>query len=469
MIKNIFSYYSPTTPLLYVYMLQQVDYEVRKFGSWLRRAPTMRAVQKRGKLDYTARAKLIVMASYTGWLLVGITAIGLAITANVYAWLLLLLLMPVGSLLAATLTSVLTQSLVNKTFTKEITLAQKKLEAMPATRVAILGSYGKTTMKELLSTVLSEGLSVAATPANKNVLFSHAKWVRSLAGTENVLLFEYGESRPGDIAKLASFSQPDIAVITGVAPAHMDTYESIDAIAQDFATITEYTDNPPLINEDATELHSYISVFESYGSTRAGKWIIKDVSCSINGTSFTMTHENKKLIVNSMLIGKHLVGPLAAVAAIADGLGLPKAVIERGLAKTKPFAHRMQPYRLSGAWIIDDTYNGNIEGMRAGLKLLRSLDANKKIYVTPGLVEQGKETEAIHAELGTLIALAQPDQVVLMNNSVRKYIQDALERAGFKGSITIIDNPLSYYENLQYSVSSGDIVLMQNDWPDGYS
>ena len=89
----------------------------------------------------------------------------------------------------------------------------------PGVKIAVAGSYGKTTMKELLGTVLSEGKKVAITPANKNVASSHAIFAASLKGDEEVLVIEYGEGKPGDVARFAHTTKPDIGIITGVAPA----------------------------------------------------------------------------------------------------------------------------------------------------------------------------------------------------------------------------------------------------------
>ena len=129
----------------------------------------------------------------------------------------------------------------------------------------------------------------------------------------------------------------------------------------------------------------------------------------------------------------------------------------------------MQPYLLSGAWIIDDTYNGNLEGIRAGTQLLKYLEAYRKIYVTPGLVDQGEETERVHIEVGELIAAAQPDLVVLMQNSVTDYIQHGLAKAKFAGQVQIKTAPLEFYTNLNHFVAAGDLVVMQNDWTDNYA
>jgi UDP-N-acetylmuramoyl-tripeptide--D-alanyl-D-alanine ligase len=129
----------------------------------------------------------------------------------------------------------------------------------------------------------------------------------------------------------------------------------------------------------------------------------------------------------------------------------------------------MQPYQLSGAWIIDDTYNGNLEGIGAGTRLLKDLDAKRKLYVTPGLVDQGEQTESVHNKVGQLIAESQPDVVVLMRNSVTEYIKAGLKEGKFSGELRIEDNPLEFYTNLSHFIASGDLVVMQNDWTDNYA
>ncbi|MCA9330889.1 hypothetical protein KC957_02480, partial [Candidatus Saccharibacteria bacterium] len=168
------------------------------------------------------------------------------------------------------------------------------------------------------------------------------------------------------------------------------------------------------------------------------------------------------------LLGEHQIGPLVAVVAIARELGLSDEQIKRGIAKTMPYEHRMQPKPLHGAWIIDDAYNGNIEGMRAGLDLLIKLPAKRRIYVTPGLVDQGVENERVHTELGGLIAKADPDRVVLMENTNTQYIIRGLDTGGYKGDISIESDPLGYYLGLEHQVAAGDVVMLQNDLPDSY-
>ncbi|HUP26347.1 MAG TPA: UDP-N-acetylmuramoyl-tripeptide--D-alanyl-D-alanine ligase [Candidatus Limnocylindrales bacterium] len=467
---RVLSYFWIKAPWTLVYMLQQAEYNPWKFISWVKTVPHLSRIRQRGQLVLTGRVRLMLLISYGSWLMMLVGGIALAIASHNPVPLVLSVLAPMVCVMALFLSTILLQKfVVAPAEHKEALDAQKKLTGMHARRIAVLGSYGKTTMKELLLTVLSEGKKVAATPGNKNVLISHARWVKNtLKGDEEVLIFEYGESKPGDILELGEFSRPDIAVITGLAPAHMDGYPSLDAIADDLASIKEVVKSENLyINGNSELLRAKVSG-NFYDQKGIGNFVVGDVRTDFMSTSFSLDIGGKKLHLYTGLLGAHQIGPLCAVVAIALALGLNEKQIINGVAATMPYEHRMQARNLHGAWIVDDTYNGNIEGMRAGLELLKSLPAKRKIYVTPGLVDQGAETEPVHVELGKLIAAAKPDRVVLMKNSVTEHIRNGLNEAGYTGEVTIEVNPLDYYTNLEHYLAAGDVAMLQNDWPDSY-
>jgi UDP-N-acetylmuramyl pentapeptide synthase len=95
--------------------------------------------------------------------------------------------------------------------------------------------------------------------------------------------------------------------------------------------------------------------------------------------------------------------------------------------------------------------------------------AKRKIYITPGLVDQGEEMERVHIEVGKLIAEAKPNLVVLMQNSVTDFIEKGLKQAKFEGEVRTERDPLEFYTNLNQFVAAGDLVVMQNDWTDNYA
>jgi len=341
----------------------------------------------------------------------------------------------------------------------------------PGVRIAIAGSYGKTSMKELLHTVLGAGLKVAASPANKNVAISHARFADSLEGDEDVILIEFGEGAPGDITRFAHQTRPTHGVITGVAAAHLNTYKTLSAAALDIFSLARAVPHEHLyVNGESEAAREYIAEdMQVYNNLGALGWRVGKVNVSLQGVHFVLSKGNRRHELRSGLLGRHQVGPLAFAAALAMELGIDDNKVVEAISTTKAYEHRMQAYQLRGAWVIDDTYNGNLEGVKAGTRLLAELPATRKWYVTPGLVDQGSESADIHRQVGSLIAAAKPDIVVLMRNSAEAHIRRGLEAAGFAGEVRTQDEPLEFYRNLAHHVAGGDLVLMQNDWTDNYA
>lgn len=461
-------------------MLQNAEYQIRPYLSWYWRTQNFSTVEYRRQLVPTKAARALLILLTIGMLLeigAGLLLIALwwqndlqggwafgtaLILAYPIVWAHLILLPLVGS-----------RILIVRPRDRRLIAASKKIfAAHHGVKIAIAGSYGKTSMKELLIAVLGTGKKVAATPANRNVAISHAAFARTLTGDEDIVLIEYGEGRPGDIARFAQTTHPDRAIITGVAAAHLDHYRSTHAAGKDIFSVarTIRQKNHVYVNGESRAVQEFLKPeFTLYGSGGALGWDVSQVQVRVDNLSFTLKKGPHVIRVNSGLLGRHNIGPLSLAASLAYEFGIDIKKIEDAIQQTRSFEHRMQPYQLNGAWIIDDTYNGNIEGIRAGTELLRELPAQRKLYATPGLVDQGRESVQIHDEMGRLIASSGAQVVVLMQNSVTKYIRAGLAAANFAGEIVIETDPLMFYTNLDKFVAAGDIMLLQNDWPDNYN
>jgi UDP-N-acetylmuramoyl-tripeptide--D-alanyl-D-alanine ligase len=479
MIRALMSLFSWNYPRVLVYMLQNTEYHGGPYLRWFWQTTHFERVMYRRTLEYTMPARFLLLALRAGMLfeiligtgliylwwryqLVGGLAFGTAlILAYPVVWAHLAIVpLELGRLL-----------IIRPRQWRLIQSSRAMFASFQGVKIAVAGSYGKTSMKELLLTVLSEGKRVAATPANKNVSISHAYFVRKLTGNEDILVIEYGEGEPGDVRRFAEITGPTHAIITGIAPAHLDRYRTLQAAGTDiFSVATAVPEGQVYVNGESPDALPFVSAGQQlYGEKNALGWKISGIRINLDGTRFTMRKGKQTLELHSGLLGRHQVGPLAIVAALAHEFGLTNTQIQAGIAKTQSFEHRMQPYQLGGAWIIDDTYNGNIEGIRAGARLLKDLPGKRKIYVTPGLVDQGKDTMAVHERMGRLIAEAAPDMVVLMKHSVTDAIQRGLDAGDYRGELLIETDPLAFYTNLNLFVATGDLVLMQNDWPDNYA
>jgi UDP-N-acetylmuramyl pentapeptide synthase len=481
MIRGLLSLYSWQYPTALVYMLQNTEYQTGAYLAWYWRTNDFGTVTYRRTLGRTKAARLLLLALRLGMLLQIIAGL-----IFIYLWqgqqlaggwqfgLALLLAYPLVWAHLVIIPLIAGRWLVVGPRQRRLVKQSEKLfKEHKGVKLAIAGSYGKTSMKELLLTVLGEGKKVIATPANKNVAISHAYFARKLTGDEDIVLIEYGESGPGDVARFSRTTHPTHAVITGIAPAHLDRYKTVERAADDIFSVADFVDAKQVyVNAESALTKPYLAAhkdFQPYDQTQVLGWKVSAVKVTLDGTDFILSKSKESLKLHSSLVGHHQVGPLALAAALAHEFGLTKAQITAGIAKTTPFEHRMQPYQLSGAWVIDDTYNGNIEGIRAGTTLLKELPAKRKMYVTPGLVDQGKDSQAVHQQMGRLIAEADPDLVVLMENSAAPAIMQGLTAAGYTKKIVVEDDPLGFYTNLQAYLAAGDLVLMQNDWTDNYA
>lgn len=460
------------------YMLQNVEYEPQPYLRWFWRTDDYSRVMYRRQLDSTRAARalrytlifgmtlqivagLVVLVAYmrNGFLDFGLLGVALLFSYPVI-WAHLIVLPLVVARVAIIMPK--QRQLVEN--------AKRILAEHPGVKIAVAGSYGKTSMKELLVAIIGESKKVAATPANKNVTISQARFAQSLQGDEDILIFEYGEGRPGDVKRFAELTHPAYGVITGLAAAHLDQYKTIEAAGADIFSLADYLGEQHVyVNGESESAEAFLKgPYIVYSRQGMAGWNVSRVALSAQGTSFTLSKAKQKLELSSGLLGAHQIGPISAAAVLALELGVSKSAVMEAVAKTTPYEHRMQPYLLAGATIIDDTYNGNLEGIRAGTKLLKELPAKRKIYVTPGLVDQGAETASIHREVGRLIAAARPNLVVLMKNSTTADIQTGLDAAGYDGEVRVENEPLHFYQNLDQLVAVGDVVMMQNDWTDNY-
>ena len=311
-----------------------------------------------------------------------------------------------------------------------VNYAKRKLQAHSALKVAVAGSFGKTTMREILKAVLASAKKVAAPPGSYNTPLGIAKFVRGLKGDEEVLIFEMGEYYPGDIRKLCNFVHPDIGIITGVNEAHLEKFKDIEKTRATIFELADYLGNKPLYINGESELagrglsplargvppssagrgvippnkggaESARRGLLLYTRSGAGEWQVERAQTGLKGTSFTLGNGTDTISVRSKLLGLHNIGPLCVAAHIATRLGLTPKQIEEGIDATKPFEHRLKPHTdAQGVTTLDDSYNGNPDGVRAVIEFLASLKGSRRWYVTPGLVEMGPKKEEIHKEIG---------------------------------------------------------------------
>lgn len=473
------SRFSLNYPKALAYLLQASNYSVSNYISWLNRVTNFNKVEQRQTLIKTTKVKLLIFFFY----LIGASMLAIVIylfslyiqsgrTYIIVCSFLFLNLIPYIQAYSIIPFIILGKIVIQKKNKNSLFQKAKTiLKSNPSYKIAIVGSYGKTTAKEILLTVLSEGIEVLATPGNINTPIGISKFILKINNNPKVLIFELGEDKKGDIKELCELFSPNLGIITGINEAHLSSFGSLENTISTIFEIQDYLGEDLVYKNQENKLimnQKFNNKEKLFGLTGVNGWKVSDIQIKITGMTFLLSKDDKKIRAQTALLGEHLIGIICVAVDIAVKLGLTIKQIENGISKIVPFEHRMQPIRLGGAWIIDDTYNGNSEGIKAGLNLLKTLPAKRKIFVTPGLVEQGHLTQEVHIKIGENIA-SVADVVILIKNSTTPDILIGLDLAGFQGDLRIIDNPLNFYDNLSQYLADGDLVLMQNDWPDNYN
>ena len=361
--------------------------------------------------------------------------------------------------------------------------ARMKIKKMPQLKViAVAGSYGKTTMKAALSTVLEEKYAVASTADSINTPLGIAKFIlKTVEVKTEILVIEMGEHYRGDIKELCDFIRPDIGVITGINESHLERmgdlktvvatiFELADGLKPEGLLVMNIDDKNIVENfakfTERTKIKFYSGLNDQRSQFRIENFSFNEADLT---NSFDIESGGEKVHVISHILGEYIRQLASAAAVVGAELAVDLKSVAIGLNKLWPVNHRLQPIiNPRGLLVIDDGYNGNPDGVREAINLISKFKDRRKVYVTPGLVETGDSAKAIHMEIGRQLAGAA-DLVILIRNSVTPFIAEGLEAAGFdKAKIIWFETAPEAHHQIGKILTPNDVVLFQNDWGDQY-
>src|SRR3989344_2056411 len=268
-----------------VYMLQASEYNIADFFKWHERVSDFRFVEKRKRLVFTPKAVVLLIAGWAG--LCGALVLSVLIFASAssfWSYLLALAVLFETPVIVLRLLQLPAEALL-------LAQAKRRLAAHRGIKIAVAGSFGKTSTREILRTVLSERRKVAAPKDSYNTPLGIAKFVRGLKGEEEVLIFELGEYYPGDVRKLARVVSPDWGVITGVNEAHLEKFRSLERTADTVFELAESVQATHLYvnGESPLALARVKGGNIVYTREGAGVWNVAEARTSLSGTTLTMT------------------------------------------------------------------------------------------------------------------------------------------------------------------------------------
>lgn len=363
----------------------------------------------------------------------------------------------------------------NKRF---INFAKNKLNARnDLIKIGITGSFGKTSVKNILTTMLSEKFSVCASPYSYNTPLGIARTINEdLKPAHQILIAEMGARYCGDIAELCDIVKPQIGVLTGIGNQHLATFKTQENLEKTkFELVTGVgSDGTVFFNGDSEKMQGLIDkatckkVVSSLNNG-VGEIKVSDVSVGVKGSKFTLSLGDKTVKCTTALLGKHNISNILLCANVAVSLGVGIEEIAHAISKLTPISHRLALMPSANSLIvIDDAYNGNVNGAKAALDVLSEFDG-KKFVITPGLVELGKEQFNSNFEFGQMLAKVA-DYVIIDGVINFEAISSGLVHAGFDESKIMRAGSINQaVQVLTRFAVAGDVVLFENDLPDNYA
>jgi len=359
--------------------------------------------------------------------------------------------------------------------------AQEKIKSRPdLTVVGITGSFGKTSTKFIVGTILGEKYKVLNTPESYNTPMGLSKVINNnLTEDHEIFIAELGARNIGDIKELGELVRPKIGVITSIGPTHLETFKNMDNIMKTKYELVEElpTDGIAIFNYDNEYIKKLADkTFKEkilYGLEEIEYLDLyaENIEVSEFGSTFTIKDkEGNSIRCTTKLLGKHNIYNILAGVAVAKTMGLSYEEIKRGIEKIEPIPHRLNIINPgTGILIIDDAFNSNPIGAKAALEVLSQFKEGRKIIVTPGMVELGAMEAEANREFGINIGKVC-DYVILVGERRTRPIYEGLMEVNYNEDNIFVVNTLDEATAcIQKIARPKDVILFENDLPDNYN
>ena len=354
-------------------------------------------------------------------------------------------------------------------------LARYRRQQFGPTILAITGSNGKTTTKEMVAAILEEAAlggeslrgKILKTQGNFNNLVGLPLTLLRLRRRDKMAVVELGTNRPGEIQRLAEIAEPDCGIITSVAAAHLAGLNTVSGVAREKGAL--YRNVRPAgaiaVNVDDARVKKLALKFKgkkitygNRGSVRARSWRMRGAS----GISFTLEAGRERCNVRLKYLGQHNISNALGAAALTLGAGVKLSAIRRGLEKTKPFSMRMQVEDWRGIGIINDAYNANPASMKAALETLAAVKCRgQRSAVLGDMFELGRHSVKEHRSLGRAAAEAKIDNLYLLGRQASAVRDGALKGGMRAEQIVIGKGHADIAAQLRKRVKRGDWLLLK--------
>lgn len=355
--------------------------------------------------------------------------------------------------------------LVEDTTQALLDLAQYKLQKTGGICIAITGSNGKTTTKEMLVDMAQRAFSVHFNEKNYNNIIGVSRSILSIEGNPEFCIFELGTNSKGEISQLTRATKPDISLITNINPSHLEGLGDIEGVLEEKLDLFRLTKNGGKIFINADDPYIPLrykdeghAVF-TYGiENNAAFRLTVDENLGWEGVVFTLHFPDDSVRSKTNLLGRHNLYNILATSSIAYSIGVKPALIKKSIETFNPHSMRFRPVAAKkGYTIVDDSYNANPSSMEWAIRTLLELPATgKRMAILGDMRELGAKSGHYHRELGRVLSESAIPVIALIGEEVKETFREL----GDKRS-RLFDDKDHLIDFIKRKVEKGDVILVK--------
>ncbi|MFB3884416.1 MAG: UDP-N-acetylmuramoyl-tripeptide--D-alanyl-D-alanine ligase [Thermodesulfobacteriota bacterium] len=349
-------------------------------------------------------------------------------------------------------------------------IAREKRQRYRTPVVALTGSNGKTTTKEMVSACLETTFPVLKTKENLNNLIGLPLTLLKLTEKERVVVLEMGMNVPGEVRRLTEIAEPDVGLITNIHIVHLEGMGSLERVKEEKGELFRKMrrDGTILVNQNDPHVIDLASEFPgqkiTYGVEKSADVMAKGIRLKgLEGTSFKLILEGEESEVVLPLLGRHFVPNALSAIAVASLFGIEVEKSKEALEHFQPFHMRMEMIRLEGGKIlIDDTYNANPRSMETALETLAEAKGKgRAIAVLGDMMELGDFREEAHLQIGQKVKELSIDLLLVMGEMAPLVAGSAIRRGFEPKKVRIVEGYSEAISILREVAQEGDWILIK--------
>ena len=346
----------------------------------------------------------------------------------------------------------------------EIAKYKRSLYDIPV--IAVTGSVGKTSTKDVIASVVSAKYKTLKTEGNNNNNIGLPLTILRLKDHE-ALVIEMGMNHFGEISLLTSIARPTLAVITNIGTSHIGNLGSRENILKAKLEILEGMDIPKLIiNNDNDLLNKWCEEnkqnleIHTFGIKNESDLNAQNIKLRENGSEFIAVSRQQNIQIQVPVGGEHFVYNALCATEVGHNLGISDELIQKGIAQFELTKKRMDIRKLeNGAVLINDAYNASYESIKPSLEFLENYTGTRKIAVLGDIFELGEYTESLHRKVGEEVSKKNIDILICAGEASKFIIEEAQKNP--KIQIYYFNNNEEIVEKLSQELRNGDVILVK--------